>query len=110
MKLSGDEIDQYVLAAAVISPDYLSPGNVHLSGRGLALPNYMLPEEKKITHGILVHGTPLFLGCSKALNDVSQIELLVARKLWDSQLGKGFVEHGSQLFSDSLWLVVIIRI
>ena len=52
----------------------------------------MLAEEKKIAHGVLVHRASLFLGCGNALNDVSQIELLMARELWDSQLSKIFVE------------------
>lgn len=92
MKLAGDQINQYVLAATVICPNHLSPRNAHLSGRKLALSYHMLAEEKKIAHGVLVHRASLFLGCGNALNDVSQMELLMARELWDSQLSKIFVE------------------
>ena len=95
MKLSGNQIDQYILAAAMVSPDYFSPGNVYLSGKSLALPDHMLSEEKKVAHGILVHGSSVFLGCGNALNDVSQVELLVAGELWDSQFGKILVERRS---------------
>ena len=94
----------------MISPNDLSPGNVHLGGRGLAPPNHVLPEEKKVAHRILVHGASLFLDCCDAFNDVSQVKLLAARELWDSQFRKALVERGSQLFTDSLWLVVINEI
>lgn len=110
MIVSRNQIDQYVLAVTVICPNYFSPGNAHLSGRRLAPPNHMLPEEKKVAHCILVHRASLFLGCGNAFNDVSQIKLLVARELWDSQLSKVLVERRSQLFSDSLWLIVIKNI
>jgi hypothetical protein len=60
-------------------PDDLSPGDVYPSSRSLTLSNHMLTEEEKIPYGILIHRASLLLYSRDTLNNVSQVELLLAR-------------------------------
>lgn len=98
MELSGGQVHQDILAATVISPDDLPIGNTGMIWRCLTLPNHVLPEEKQITHSIVVHGSLMLVYSGNALYHICQVHLLLTGELGDRCSAQRLIE-GSDYFS-----------
>ena len=62
----------------MVGPGNFSPSDLDSNSGRLTLPDHVLPEEKEIPHSILIHGAPMFFCGCNTLNDISQVELLLA--------------------------------
>ena len=95
MALLRHKVDQHILARRVIRPVDLAPAHVDLVRPALA--QRVLPEEEHEPGAVLVQRAALLLDQPDALDDVDQLDLLVARQLRDADARELLVDLGGGL-------------